>query len=779
MPNRQSLADLCSGQYIYKLSKTHLKLTRTSTHVAFNLVFGANQPQQDRARSMFTAPPRPVQSPSPYPHGVRNEAARKSMGPPSSRPNSGLMIDPALTAPVSTPPNNRESSTQSAEQIREEKADLRETTLILQRLEEQDNKLSKMSESIDDWKIQNGRLLAALMRSSPEALTQHDTSGILETLMDDFEFMVNTAYEARSGNDELEILRAENESMKAKLQTIALAMGSAFGDSTPASQHLTSPMTASSTPSVLGKRKRIDARSRHSLLQNEVSFTDDDDLNDQSGLYTVSNATNRRSTLARQSERPSTPLLSSARVSRQYRQSPATTTVSSAKHIATPTGLGQILAKTSAQIPTPPDSSFAEQHGRESRSTEPDHFLDVESEYSGNMAPEFNGRLHEANADSDIGQNTCGPEIAERQLAGTMTVADAGSDRHEISSGISRPQRARKPTPKIATATDTDGSEYVAGIVEMRQKSGPLPTEADTVELHSRETRASAANASRRKTTSVLPEEVGTEQERLEINREQEPRRQTTNTLSEKVNVHPQDRGESSRPMKSQHMTRAAASQAEYIQETGNASGYTEVDDEISDGLAEDRLRLDSSMMTIANDEEPEELFQRRQDDQHEIQMNGNNKENEQPYYAPSADSAQSKQSNRRNRDPNKPKRVRRKPGEIERKYKCLFPGCEKAYGELPHLNTHVVDSSHGERWVKADYLEASKKQGDNIDNGMEREDSMDFDRLAEERNAEDALAAMKRSQERVDRVEKIRQRDRMAKEAMEREEMMELMNEG
>src|SRR5947199_185624 len=72
--------------------------------------------------------------------------------------------------------------------------------------------------------------------------------------------------------------------------------------------------------------------------------------------------------------------------------------------------------------------------------------------------------------------------------------------------------------------------------------------------------------------------------------------------------------------------------------------------------------------------------------DRHDMQMDGNNKENQQTAYATSADGTQTKQPYRRNKDPSKPKRIRRKPTEIERKYKCLFPGCTKAYGGLPHL---------------------------------------------------------------------------------------------
>ena len=683
------------------------------------------------------------------------------------------MIDPALTASVPTPPNNRESSTQSTEPIREGKGEMRETSLILQKLEEQDIRLTEMSESIDDWKIQNGRLLAAFMRSDPEALTQQGTSDVLETLMDDFEIMVSAAYEARSGNDELETLRAENEAMKAKLQTIALAMGSAIRDTTPTSQPLTSPMTASSTPSVLGKRKRIDARSRHSLLQNEVSFTDEDDLNDQSGLYDIGNANRMRSTPARQPERLSTPSLSNARVSQQYRQTPATA-ISSAKPTAAPTDTGQTLAKTTTQVLTPLDSSSAVQHGRESRSTESDQPMDVEPDYSSYNASVVSGSIDDANADFDQGQNAYGPEVVEGQVGGMTSTANAANDPHEFSPLINRPQRARKPTPKVAIDVDTEEADYVAEITDKQQKIRVLPTEDETVEQHSRETRASVATVSRRRTMSVVPDGADTEQERHEINRDKDQRRKTTNIFPQKFNVDTQDRSDSSRPIRPQRMTRAAASQVDRMQGNGNVNGSAEVHDGMSEGLSEEGLGQDTSMVTVNDDEEREELFQQHQNNQQQIQMTGNNKENEQPVFAQSADGAQSKQFTRRNRDPNRPKRIRRKPGEIERKYKCLYPGCTKAYGELPHLNTHIGDSGHGEKWSKTNYLEASRKQGDNVGVGTGQGDSMDLDRLAEERNVEDAVAELKRDQQTVN---KIRQRDRMAKEAMEREEMMELMN--
>jgi hypothetical protein len=43
-----------------------------------------------------------------------------------------------------------------------------------------------------------------------------------------------------------------------------------------------------------------------------------------------------------------------------------------------------------------------------------------------------------------------------------------------------------------------------------------------------------------------------------------------------------------------------------------------------------------------------------------------------------------------------KPKRYRRPPDLIDRQYKCDYPGCNKAYGELAHLNGHRNRLEHG-----------------------------------------------------------------------------------
>src|SRR2546430_1173311 len=43
-------------------------------------------------------------------------------------------------------------------------------------------------------------------------------------------------------------------------------------------------------------------------------------------------------------------------------------------------------------------------------------------------------------------------------------------------------------------------------------------------------------------------------------------------------------------------------------------------------------------------------------------------------------------------------KRRRRRADEVERLYQCNWPGCEKSYGTLNHLNTHVRNAAHGNK---------------------------------------------------------------------------------
>ena len=54
--------------------------------------------------------------------------------------------------------------------------------------------------------------------------------------------------------------------------------------------------------------------------------------------------------------------------------------------------------------------------------------------------------------------------------------------------------------------------------------------------------------------------------------------------------------------------------------------------------------------------------------------------------------------------EPKKVRRFRRRYNQIVRKYSCTYAGCNKSYGSLNHLNTHIVTKKHGHRKSKADY---------------------------------------------------------------------------
>ena len=41
-------------------------------------------------------------------------------------------------------------------------------------------------------------------------------------------------------------------------------------------------------------------------------------------------------------------------------------------------------------------------------------------------------------------------------------------------------------------------------------------------------------------------------------------------------------------------------------------------------------------------------------------------------------------------------KRFRRRAEEVARHYMCNWPGCDRGYGALNHLNTHVANAAHG-----------------------------------------------------------------------------------
>lgn len=54
-------------------------------------------------------------------------------------------------------------------------------------------------------------------------------------------------------------------------------------------------------------------------------------------------------------------------------------------------------------------------------------------------------------------------------------------------------------------------------------------------------------------------------------------------------------------------------------------------------------------------------------------------------------------------------KRPRRRYDEIERLYHCKWPGCQKSYGTLNHLNAHVAMQKHGAKRTPAEFKEMRK----------------------------------------------------------------------
>ncbi len=55
-----------------------------------------------------------------------------------------------------------------------------------------------------------------------------------------------------------------------------------------------------------------------------------------------------------------------------------------------------------------------------------------------------------------------------------------------------------------------------------------------------------------------------------------------------------------------------------------------------------------------------------------------------------------------------KPKRRRRLSSQINRRYQCDFPGCQKSYEKVSHLNTHRLHKGHGQKLSKIELASCS-----------------------------------------------------------------------
>lgn len=60
-------------------------------------------------------------------------------------------------------------------------------------------------------------------------------------------------------------------------------------------------------------------------------------------------------------------------------------------------------------------------------------------------------------------------------------------------------------------------------------------------------------------------------------------------------------------------------------------------------------------------------------------------------------------------------RRFRRRYNQIVRKYSCSFPQCNKSYGSLNHLNTHIVTKKHGHRKSKADFQNSNASNEEHL----------------------------------------------------------------
>ena len=65
-------------------------------------------------------------------------------------------------------------------------------------------------------------------------------------------------------------------------------------------------------------------------------------------------------------------------------------------------------------------------------------------------------------------------------------------------------------------------------------------------------------------------------------------------------------------------------------------------------------------------------------------------------------------------------KRLRRAPYQIARTYSCSFKNCDKSYGTLSHLNTHIRIKKHGPIKTPADFPMLKKGSKGSTENSIE-----------------------------------------------------------
>jgi len=303
---RSCLADLSRDQYFYKLTRTFLKDSQTLTNVDPIFSYGGDLFSFSSSSSLTkrSIPPRWAETPL---RQTSAQTPRRSLphqtfqhvpaGPPDDAASSfplGKQGENTSAGPFSEPEKRLAVYEQRISEQDGKIASklVQQETLIKGQkiqIEEQNSTLAKYSQKViyQDTKIEvlSGQIesLQAMLvelRTSMQELKSQIVSNQVEKLeksdfLSGFESMVHAMRDARSTIQELNALRAENKTMKARLQTIASAMGRISGtaDASDATE-IDLPESGRASLKVLGKRKRdannARARPRRSLRLDGV-----------------------------------------------------------------------------------------------------------------------------------------------------------------------------------------------------------------------------------------------------------------------------------------------------------------------------------------------------------------------------------------------------------------------------------------------------------------------------------------------------------------------------
>jgi hypothetical protein len=148
------------------------------------------------------------------------------------------------------------------------------------KMNEQEIKIKKLDDKLDELVSEVRKVQVSLEEMRSDMGIQQITSGSSTNFIPNFEMVVRAIRAAQSRQEEIRALRDENESMKIRLETIASAMNP-LHSSALTSNSLTSLGRQADGPLSLGKRKRDDNMDRRSsMLQHEITASDieSDDL---------------------------------------------------------------------------------------------------------------------------------------------------------------------------------------------------------------------------------------------------------------------------------------------------------------------------------------------------------------------------------------------------------------------------------------------------------------------------------------------------------------------